>query len=33
LRGSAGRLAIAAFERGAAADIARPQPDWYEEPR
>ena len=33
LRGSAGRLAIAAFERGAAADIQRPQPDWYEDPR
>jgi hypothetical protein len=30
LRGSAGRLAAAAFERGAAADIERPQPSWYE---
>ncbi|MDN3241498.1 hypothetical protein [Glycomyces tritici] len=33
LRGSAGRLAAAAFERGAAADIERPQPAWYEETR
>jgi hypothetical protein len=30
LRGSAGRLALAAFEHGAAADIERPHPDWYE---
>ncbi|MFG3340824.1 hypothetical protein [Glycomyces sp. NPDC048151] len=31
LRGSAGRLAAAAFERGAAADIERPYPDWCTE--
>lgn len=30
LRGSAGRLAAAAIEHGAAADIERPHPDWYE---
>jgi hypothetical protein len=34
LRGSAGRLAATAFEHGAAADLERPQRDWYaEEPR
>ncbi|WP_205328261.1 hypothetical protein [Glycomyces sp. YM15] len=38
LRGSAGRLAAAAFEHGAAADIERPHPDYWasenrEEPR
>lgn len=32
LRDSAGRLALAAFERGAAADIERPHPDWHERP-
>jgi hypothetical protein len=30
LRGSAGRLAAAAFEHGAAADIERPHAEWHE---
>ncbi|MDA1361038.1 hypothetical protein O1R50_15510 [Glycomyces luteolus] len=33
LRGSAGRLAAAAFEHGAAAELERPHPDWHGEPR
>lgn len=32
VRGDAGRLALAAFHRGAAATLPRPYPDWSQEP-